>query len=138
MTKEEKYNKLYLDIAFRVAEMSYAIRKKVGCVAVKDGNIISIGWNGTPAGFPNDCESEKDGILTTLPEVLHAELNCLSKIAKSNETSEGSTMYLTLSPCFECAKLILQSGVKKVYYSEEYRNLDGVIFLKKHIQVEKI
>lgn len=121
---------MYMDIAKRVGEMSHAKRKKVGCICVKDGRIISMGWNGTPTGFDNKCEIEIDGKLKTREEVLHAELNCISKLAKSTESSRGSAMYLTLSPCFQCAKLIIQSEITEVYYTEEYRDIAGVKFLQ--------
>jgi dCMP deaminase len=117
-----------MDIAKRVALMSHAERKKVGAILEKDGNIISMGWNGTPSGFDNVCE---DGDNKTKPEVLHAELNLISKLAKSTNSSVDSNLYVTLSPCQECAKLIIQSGISKVFYSEEYRDLAGVELLKK-------
>jgi dCMP deaminase len=128
--KQLMYHSMYIDIAKRVGEMSYAQRKKVGCICVKDGRIISMGWNGTPSGFDNRCEIEVDNKLETRKEVLHAELNCISKLAKSTESSSGSSMYLTLSPCFECAKLIKQSEIKQVFYTEQYRDLAGIEFLK--------
>lgn len=120
-----------MDIAIRVSEMSYAQRKKVGCIVVKDGNILSMGWNGTPSGFDNTCEDVcEDGSLVTKKEVLHAELNCLAKMAKSTESSYGSTMYVTLSPCINCAKLMIQCGIKRVVYLEKYHNDEGIDFLK--------
>jgi len=102
-------------------------------VLVKDGNVISFGYNGTPAGMDNGCEENN----VTKDEVVHAEMNSILKAAKSGNAVEGSTLYLTLSPCKECSKLILQSGVKKVVYLNTYRNLDGIQFLSQFIEVEK-
>ena len=127
MNKQQKYDKLYLDIAKRVSEMSYANRKKVGAVIVKDGNIISFGWNGSPSGFDNECEDE-DGI--TLPYVVHAEQNALYKLARSGESAVGSTLYLTLSPCITCALGIIQSGISRVVYLEEYSDTSSLDFLE--------
>jgi len=134
-------NQLDLDITYlkmaRVwGNLSKAKRKKVGCLIVKDGQIISDGYNGTPAGYSNECEFVNENFvprasnkLETKPEVLHAESNALMKLAKSTNSSKNSTIYLTMSPCFECAKLIIQAGVVRVVYSETYRNLEGVGFL---------
>lgn len=128
--KKLKYLRLYFDIAKRVAEMSQAERAQVGAVLVRDGRILSMGWNGMPAGWDNSCEHKlDDGSLKTNPEVLHAESNALMKIARSNESASGSTLYVTLSPCIECAKLIYQAGVKEVVYGECYHNYGGVQFL---------
>lgn len=110
------------------AENSYCIRRKVGALIVKDKMIISDGFNGTPAGFENICE-DSDGL--TKPYVLHAEANAITKIACSNNSSDGATMYVTAAPCIECAKLIIQAGIKRVVYSEKYRLEDGVNLLKK-------
>ena len=111
------------------ASLSKARRKKVGCLIVKDGHIISDGYNGTPSGFDNNCEIlTKDGLITK-PEVLHAETNAITKLAKSTQSSLNSTMYITVSPCLDCSKLILQSGIKRVVYGSNYRNLDGISFL---------
>lgn len=132
MDKQKRYDNLYMDIAERVACMSYARRKQVGCVIVKDGQILSMGWNGTPSGDPNECEIlQPDGSLTTKPEVLHAEANALSKLAKSTESSKGAVMYVTCSPCRECAKQILSCGITEIVYKEFYVNSigDGVDFL---------
>ena len=127
MIKEQKYHKLYMDIAIRISEMSHANRKKVGCCIVKDNNIISFGWNGTPSGMHNDCE-DSDG--NTRPEVIHAEMNAFSKLLKNgNQPIVGSTIYLTLSPCYDCAKLIIQSGISRVIFLEEYRINDAIKFL---------
>jgi len=130
-------------MAHEWGQLSKAERKKVGCLIVKDGQIISDGYNGTPSGFNNECEhdSYKNGlpILITKPEVLHAESNALMKLAKSTNSSTGSTIYLTMSPCFDCAKLIIQAGVVRVVCSEAYRIKDGVEFLEKNnIQVDII
>jgi dCMP deaminase len=121
-----------MDIAMRVSEMSYAIRNKVGCIIVKDHNIISYGFNGTPSGFDNSCEyTNANNELETKLEVLHAESNAISKLAKTNYSSDGATVYITLSPCFECAKLLIQSGINKIFYKEQYRNLNGIELLQK-------
>jgi dCMP deaminase len=115
------------------AELSRAKRKKVGCLIVKDGTIISDGYNGTPSGFDNNCEYRDpksfDEELITKPEVIHAESNAITKLAKSTQSSDGSTMYITISPCVGCAKLIIQSGIKRVVYGEVYRNEDGINLL---------
>lgn len=126
MDKQQKYDKLYLDIAERVSEMSYAERKKVGAVIVKDGNIISFGWNGTPSGCDNECE---DTLGKTLPYVIHAEQNAIYKLSKSTTNSAGSTLYVTLSPCITCALGIIQTGVERVIYKEEYSDISGIKFL---------
>jgi dCMP deaminase len=123
---------IFLKMAQIWSENSYAIRKKVGALIVKNGNIISSGYNGMPKNFPNECEHRNmEENLVTNSEVLHAESNAILKLAKSTNSSEGSTLYLTLSPCLECSKLIIQSGITKVVYVEEYRNLDGLNLLKK-------
>ena len=130
--KEEKYHRLYMDIAYRVAEMSHAKRRKVGCVIVKDERIISMGWNGMPTGMTNNCEideSDQMYVGTTKREVLHAEANALMKLAKYGSSSNGATLYTTTSPCFECAKLIYQSGIKKLVYSEFYTDQQPLTFL---------
>ena len=110
------------------AENSYCQRRKVGALIVKNQMIISDGYNGTPSGFENVCEDENN---LTKPYVLHAEANAITKIARSNNCSEGATMYVTASPCIECAKLIIQAGIKRVVYSEKYRLEDGLELLKK-------
>lgn len=114
-----------MGVAMLISQHSRATRNKVGAVLVKDKRIISIGYNGTPAGFPNECEV--DGI--TKPEVLHAESNAISKCARSTENSEGSTLYVTLSPCLECSKLIIQCGISEVVYLEKYRDEKGLALL---------
>lgn len=118
----------YLRMAAIWAENSYCKRRKVGALIVKDKMIISDGYNGTPSGFENECEDENN---TSKSYVLHAEANAITKVAKSNNSSEGATLYITSSPCIECAKLIIQSGVKRVVYSELYRLDDGINLLKR-------
>ena len=158
--KNEKYNKLYLDIAARISEMSFARRLHVGAVIVKNDNIISFGWNGMPAGWDNNCEDKiycDDGDwseqqlpktenlpwlrykLITKPEVLHAEQNAIAKLAKSTESGHGATLFVTHAPCLDCAKLVYQSGINSVYYRNSYRSEDGIHFLEKAgVQVNKI
>ena len=109
------------------AENSYCIRRQVGAILVKDKMIISDGFNGTPAGFENICEDPASGL--TKPYVLHAEANAITKVARSNNSSEGSTLYVTASPCVECAKLIIQSGIRRVVFNELYRIADGIELL---------
>lgn len=136
---QEKMDKYFMKVAQLTAELSYAIRKKVGAVLVKDNRIISIGYNGTPKNFSNECEDVMpDGSLKTKPIVVHAEANALFWCSKTEIITEGSTLYLTLSPCSTCALGIIQSGIKRVVYLEEYRNLSGVEVLKKAgVVVEK-
>ena len=130
-----KIEKVYMEVAYQFAKCSYAERRQVGAVIVKDGAIISFGYNGTPNGFDNCCEVND----TTKREVLHAESNAISKVAQSTISSTGATLYVTTSPCFDCAKLIIQSGIKKVYWTEAYRDLSGIDLLKKaNIEVERI
>ena len=121
----------YLKMAGEWAQLSKARRRKVGCIIVRDGMIISDGYNGTPSGFDNNCEFETRFGLETKGEVLHSESNGLMKLARSTQTSEGSTVYVTLSPCFDCAKLIIQSGIQRVVYSEQYRDTSGIDLLRK-------
>lgn len=118
----------YLKIAQIWAESSSATKLKVGAVVVKDSTIISDGYNGTPRGFDNSCEDENGN---TFPHVLHAEANAITKLAKSTQSSSGSTLYTLVSPCLECAKLIIQSGIVRVVYAQEYRLLDGIQLLHK-------
>jgi len=128
-------NKVYMNVAYQFAKCSYAERRQVGAVIVKDGAIISFGYNGTPNGFDNCCEVND----TTKKEVLHAESNAISKVAQSTISSTGASLYVTTSPCFDCAKLIIQSGITKVYWTEAYRDLSGIELLKKaNIEVERI
>ena len=123
----------YLRMALIWSENSYCQRRQVGALIVKDKMIISDGYNGTPSGFPNVCEENN----VTYPYVLHAEANAITKIARSGNNSDGATLYVTDSPCIECAKLIIQAGIKRVVYSREYRLTDGVDLLRRAgIQVE--
>jgi dCMP deaminase len=133
---KQKWIKAYIDVAERFSELSSATRLKVGALVVKDNRIISIGYNGTPEGWCNTCEDEFD---TTKPEVIHAEMNCINKLAKSNESGKDALMFITHSPCMECAKSIHGSGIKTVYYKNSYRNTNGLEFLKKcGITIHKI
>ena len=161
MNKQEKIDCLYLRMAFIWAENSYAIRRKVGCLIVKNNSIISDGYNGTPSGFPNVCEyavgyggeeyrktDDREELirlqnegwqLVSYPIVLHAESNALTKLAKSNNSCEGATIYITDEPCIDCAKLIVQAGIKRVVYAREYRLHGGVELLKQsNISVQQI
>lgn len=151
-------DKIYMQIAYQVAKLSYAERRKVGCVIVKDEQIISFGYNGTPHGFDNECEEtiikhydhpdgaailedqgwtmSTDGSCSchkdiTKREVLHAESNALMKLAKSTMSCKDSTLYTTTLPCFDCAKLIIQAGVKEVFYCEDYRDMSGIMLLQR-------
>ena len=126
--KQLLLDKRYIRMAQIWAENSYCNRRKVGALIVKDKMIISDGYNGTPAGFENVCEDD-NGL--TKPYVLHAEANAITKIACSNNSSKGATMYVTTSPCIECAKLIIQAGIKRVIYSEKYRLEDGLDLLRR-------
>jgi dCMP deaminase len=126
--KQELLDRRYMRMAFIWAENSYCIRRKVGALLVKDKMIISDGYNGTPSGFENICEDENN---VTKPYVLHAEANAITKVARSNNSSEGATLYVTSSPCIECAKLIIQAGIKRVVYADAYRLSDGIELLKR-------
>ena len=126
--KQFTLDKRYIRMASIWAENSYCTRRQVGALIVKDKMIISDGYNGTPSGFENICE-DNNGV--TKPYVLHAEANAITKIARSGNSSDGATMYVTDSPCIECAKLIIQSGIKRVVYSEKYRLEDGLELLKR-------
>ena len=126
--KQLKYDNAYLRIATEWAQLSYCQRKKVGAIIVKDKMIISDGYNGTPSGFDNCCEDESG---ETKWDVLHAEANAILKVARSTQSCEGATLYITLSPCKDCSKLIHQSGIKRVVYLRGYRDDSGLIFLKK-------
>jgi dCMP deaminase len=166
----DRMKKFYMDVASNCSTMSRAIRLQVGCVIVKDDNIISFSWNGTPTGWDNNCEDQvwdkgaggwldpdefdakypyegwHEGAqrnvrygLKTKPEVLHAESNAVSKLAKSNNSGQGADLFVTHAPCMDCAKLIYQSGISNVYYRNSYRDVAGVEFLEKSgIQVEKL
>lgn len=132
--RQHKFDKHYLEMAAIWAKNSYCKRRQVGALLVKDRMIISDGFNGTPSGFENQCEDEND---TTKPYVLHAEANAITKVAKSGNSSEGATLYITTAPCIECAKLIIQSGIERVVYAEEYRKSEGIELLKRaKIEVE--
>ena len=133
---KEKYLGAYMKTARVFAELSSSRRKQVGAVVVKDDRIISIGYNGMPSGWDNNCENELYQPvgrvnLVTKPEVLHAESNAIAKLAKSTESGDGASMFITCSPCIECAKMIFQSGIKEVFYDEDYRDDGGIIFLNK-------
>lgn len=151
-----KWQEAYMDTAHRFAQLSTALKMKVGAIAVKEDRIISIGYNGMPSGWTNECEdvhlpswSRTEGIhpddimtyaeLITRPEVIHAEANCIAKLAKSTESGNGASMYITHAPCLECAKQIYTAGIKEVYYRSEYRCKKGIYFLGQcNIKVEKI
>ena len=151
---KEKLKRAYMKTAETFAELSHARRLHVGAIIVKDDRIISIGYNGMPAGWDNNCEFEEvysrqvapgdeyetvhTGILKTRPEVLHAETNAIAKLAKNGESSNGATMFITHAPCIDCAKLVYQSGINSVFYRNTYRTEDGVRFLEKcGIKVEQ-
>lgn len=124
----------YINLAEQIAQASYCERMKVGALIVKDGNIISFGYNGTPKGFDNVCEIDN----ITKREVLHAESNAITKCARSTSSSEDATLYTTVAPCFECSKLILQSGIIRLVYKDEYRDTSGITMLKQLIDVKRI
>lgn len=126
--KQHILDERYLRMATIWAENSYCRRRQVGAIIVKDKMIISDGFNGTPSGFENVCEDEND---FTKPYVLHAEANAITKVARSSNSSDGATLYVTTSPCIECSKLIIQSGIKRVVYNESYRMHDGIDLLKR-------
>jgi dCMP deaminase len=133
---KEKFIDAYMDVAERFAKLSSARRLHVGAIVVKDDRIISIGYNGMPAGWDNNCEdsiqdSDDTVTLKTKPEVLHAETNAIAKLAKSTESGANATMFITHSPCLDCAKLIFQSGINNVFYRDSYRSEDGIQFLTK-------
>ena len=128
MANNHQQDVLYMRMARVWAENSYCVRRKVGALLVKEQMIISDGYNGTPSGFENVCEDENN---VSKPYVLHAEANALTKVARSNNSSDGATLYVTASPCIECAKLIIQSGIKRVVYGEMYRLTDGLDLLQR-------
>lgn len=128
MDKQEILDSRYLRMAQIWAENSYCKRRQVGAIIVKDKMIISDGYNGTPVGFENVCEDDNDH---TKPYVLHAEANAITKVAQSNNSSNGATLYVTSSPCIECAKLIIQAGIKRVVFNEIYRLTDGIELMKR-------
>ncbi len=127
-SKQSVLDRRYLRMTAIWAENSYCERRKVGALIVKDNMIISDGYNGTPAGFENVCEDEEGN---TKPYVLHAEANAITKVARSNNSSDGATLYVTASPCIECAKLIIQSGIKRVVFKDLYRLTTGIDLLKR-------
>jgi dCMP deaminase len=151
---KDKFVKAYMDVAERFAQLSSAKRLQVGAIVVKDDRIISIGYNGMPAGWDNVCEYEeevlvseyhkgswleKTGTLKTKPEVLHAEMNALMKLAKSNESGDRAALFVTHAPCMQCAKGIYQAGITELYYQHEYRSTDGLEFLKKcNLSITKV
>ena len=145
---KKKFIQAYIDVAERFSKLSTAKRLQVGAIVVKDDRIISIGYNGMPSGWTNDCEEPvlwKDGqqliepMLVSKPEVLHAETNAIAKLARSSESGENASLFVTHQPCLECSKLIYQSGISAVYYAESYRLVDGIDFLKKSkIAVTKV
>lgn len=131
-----KFDHSYLEMARIWAANSYCRRRQVGALLVKDKMIISDGYNGTPSGFENVCEDEND---KTKPYVLHAEANAITKVAKSSNSSDGATLYVTAAPCIECAKLIIQAGIRRVVYTDEYRLEDGINLLRRAgVEVEKV
>lgn len=135
---KEKWINAFMDTAERFAQLSSAVKLKVGSVVVKDNRIISIGYNGTPSGWDNVCEHEGNETLTTKDEVIHAEANAITKLARDGESGAGSTLFCTHAPCVQCAKLIYGAGITSVYYRNQYRNNDGVEFLEKcKINVKK-
>ena len=126
--KQKQFDLSYLKMAQAWSENSYCVRRKVGALIVKDKMIISDGYNGTPAGFENVCENE---LGQTKSYVLHAEANAITKVAKSNNSSEGATLYVTDAPCMECSKLIIQAGIRRVVYNKDYRNTEGLELLER-------
>lgn len=126
--KQHKYDKAYLKMALEWAKLSHCKRKQVGALIVKNGMIISDGYNGCPSGFENNCEDENG---ETKWYVLHAEANAILKVAKSTQNCKGATLYLSMSPCKECSKLVLQAGISRVVYLNEYKDKSGIDFLKK-------
>ena len=125
-----KDNRMYMQIALLTSRRSYAKRLKVGCVIVKNHSIISFGWNGMPTGYDNCCEMEVDGELVTRPEVQHAELNAIAKLAENGYSSKGAAIFITHSPCIHCALLIQKCGITEVYYHKLYRSDEGLKFLR--------
>jgi len=139
--KQASFDRKYLQMAQIWAQNSYCKRRKVGALIVKEKMIISDGYNGTPAGFENICEDENN---VTKPYVLHAEANAITKVAKSNNSSQGATLYVTTSPCMECSKLIIQSGIKRIVFCNKYHNEDGLELLRRadieilHLEIEPL
>ena len=142
---KDKFIHAFMDVAERFSKLSSAKRLQVGAIIVKDDRIISIGYNGMPSGWDNNCENEigldikGDTVLRTKPQVLHAEMNAISKVARSSESSQDAVMFLTHAPCHDCAKMIYQSGISSVYYRTAYRDNSGIEFLEKcNIPVKQI
>jgi len=137
---KQKWIDAFMDTADRFAQLSSAVRLKVGAVVVKDNRITSIGYNGTPSGWTNACEEwYDDGTCKTKPEVIHAEANAIAKLAASSESGKGADMFVTHSPCIDCAKMIYGAGIKKVYYRHSYRDNAGLEFLSKcNIEIERV
>ncbi len=134
--KQLRYDKAYLKMAFEWANLSYCQRKKVGAIIVKNRMIISDGYNGAPTGFENNCEDEEGN---TKWHILHAEANAILKCATSTQSAEGATLYITLSPCKDCSKLILQAGIKRIVYIDQYKDISGLEFLEKSgIEIHQI
>ncbi|EJW89631.1 dCMP deaminase [gut metagenome] len=139
--KQHRYDRAYMGMAREFSKLSYAERAKVGCIIVSSkGQVVSQGYNGMPSGMDNRCEHEdENGNIVTNTEVLHAESNAITKCAKWGSSTEGCTIYITLSPCVECAKLIIQAGIRRVVYGERYRNTEGIELLERaNIIVEQI
>ena len=128
LAKQERYDKAYLRLALEWAKLSHCKRKQVGAIIVKDSTIIADGYNGTPTGFENECENEEG---STKWYVLHAEANAILKVARTTNQAAGATLYLTHSPCKDCSKLILQSGIERLVYTDAYKDTSGLDFLKK-------
>jgi len=141
---KQKLKQAYMKTAETFAELSHARRLHVGAIVVKDDRIISIGYNGMPAGWDNNCENEigvhkGEPVLKTKPQALHAEMNALMKLAKSNESGDGATMFITHAPCMDCAKGMYQAGIKQVFYKTEYRDTSGLDFLNKcGLEIEQV
>jgi len=140
MPNQRSLDFVYLKMAQTLSSLSTAERRKVGCIIVKDTQIISEGYNGTPRGFDNSCEYvDHVDHMYTKPEVLHAESNAITKLARSTNSSDGATLYVTCCPCFDCSKLIIQSGIERVVYEDAYSKQEGLVLLRKaDILVEKI
>lgn len=140
----DKWQEAYIDTAVRFSALSSANRLKVGAIVVKDNRIISIGYNGMPSGWTNECEWTPDDHMgydtgKTKPEVIHAEANAIAKLAKSHESGEGADIYITHAPCIECAKMIYSSGISRIFYKDKYRSDDGIIFLEKcNLEVKQV
>jgi len=130
MTKQEMYDRMYMDLAARTAAMSYDQRRKVGCIIVLPNGLLSQGWNGMPSGMTNVCQTEVDGELVTKPEVIHAEANALDKLTNSTLSSTGSTVYVTASPCMSCAIRLHGAKIARLVYRDDYRIRDGLDFLR--------